>query len=126
MKCPYCTLINPETSLRCDCGYNFELKALEKPYFKQAFPEKIRNYLIAMIVLYVVGISTALTKGDMVRLRAGVIGILVFSWYYVNLVHKKNWARITLIIVTFPVGLMLIADEVRRYCLLPKNLMRPR
>lgn len=31
--------------------------------------------------------------------------------------HLKNWARIALIVLTFPVGLMLFRSEARPYCL---------
>ncbi len=27
-ECPECTLINPDTAKRCDCGYDFETKIL--------------------------------------------------------------------------------------------------
>jgi hypothetical protein len=40
MKCPNCKLINPPTALRCDCGYDFEEKAVREPYLtpqEQAF-----------------------------------------------------------------------------------------
>ena len=31
MNCPQCGLINPETAQRCDCGYDFISKSVEKP-----------------------------------------------------------------------------------------------
>ena len=34
MKCPDCGLLNLETAQHCDCGYDFESKATEKPYFE--------------------------------------------------------------------------------------------
>ncbi len=33
MDCPRCKLTNPESAQRCDCGYDFETKTVEKPYF---------------------------------------------------------------------------------------------
>jgi hypothetical protein len=30
VKCPNCGLINPETALRCDCGYNFDLGGMDE------------------------------------------------------------------------------------------------
>ena len=33
MNCPRCGLINPETAQRCDCGYDFISKSVEKPCF---------------------------------------------------------------------------------------------
>ncbi len=32
MKCPHCGLINPETALRCDCGYDFATKQIKESY----------------------------------------------------------------------------------------------
>lgn len=32
MQCPRCRLINPDTALRCDCGYDFETQRMQKPY----------------------------------------------------------------------------------------------
>ena len=32
MNCPRCGLINPETAQRCDCGYDFVNKSVEKSY----------------------------------------------------------------------------------------------
>jgi hypothetical protein len=33
MNCPRCGLINPATAQRCDCGYDFISKSVEKSYF---------------------------------------------------------------------------------------------
>jgi hypothetical protein len=32
MVCPKCKLINPNTAQRCDCGFDFVTKTVEKPY----------------------------------------------------------------------------------------------
>jgi hypothetical protein len=32
MRCPHCSLFNPPTALRCDCGYDFASGHLETPY----------------------------------------------------------------------------------------------
>jgi hypothetical protein len=32
MICPNCELVNPPTSIRCDCGYDFQTHRIEKPY----------------------------------------------------------------------------------------------
>ncbi|MCJ7588248.1 MAG: hypothetical protein MUQ00_10160 [Candidatus Aminicenantes bacterium] len=34
-KCPRCMLINPPSTIRCDCGYDFEKKSIEKSYIDQ-------------------------------------------------------------------------------------------
>jgi hypothetical protein len=32
MECPHCKLMNPDTALRCDCGYDFKSSRLLNPY----------------------------------------------------------------------------------------------
>ena len=32
MNCPNCGLVNPETSQRCDCGYNFAARTVNETY----------------------------------------------------------------------------------------------
>ncbi len=32
MKCPICGLINPDTALRCDCGYDFPSGQIKESY----------------------------------------------------------------------------------------------
>jgi len=39
MKCPECGLINPDTALRCDCGYDFATGDLKDSYLP---PERLR------------------------------------------------------------------------------------
>jgi hypothetical protein len=35
MKCPGCKLINPDTARRCDCGYDFETKTVERRFLSE-------------------------------------------------------------------------------------------
>jgi len=32
MDCPHCGLINPDSAGRCDCGYDFPSRTMQKPY----------------------------------------------------------------------------------------------
>jgi hypothetical protein len=43
MKCPRCGLINPDTALRCDCGYDFAAKEIRESYVAAAENAKAGN-----------------------------------------------------------------------------------
>lgn len=121
MHRPRCKLINPDTALRCGCGYDFESRTVEKAYFRQDLPREIRTYLIIFLVWNAVGALVSLMSGDMVRPLLLVGWMAVVYACYVNLVRKKNWARIALVFLTFPVGLLLLGSEARLYCLQPQG-----
>jgi hypothetical protein len=40
MNCPNCGLINPETALMCDCGYDFPSRVMKGSYLDKAFGTK--------------------------------------------------------------------------------------
>ena len=42
MKCPRRGLINPEATQRCDCGFDFISKSVERPYFESS-PDNTRS-----------------------------------------------------------------------------------
>jgi hypothetical protein len=121
MECPRCRLINPDTALRCDCGYDFESKTVEKSYFAQPLPSGLRIFVIVVIVWNGIGLVGCLASGDMIRLLVTGVWMALVYWCYANLVRKKNWARIALIFLTFPIGLWLLGSEARLYCLQYKN-----
>lgn len=117
MDCPRCKLINPSTALRCDCGYDFESKSVKKPYFVQELPRGIPTYIVLVMVCNLISILFLTKSVDVLRLVSMVVWMAFVYWCYLKLVQKKNWARITLIILTFPIGLVLLGSEVRLYCL---------
>lgn len=44
MECPRCGLLNPETALRCDCGYDFATQTVKASYIpenRKSFPKEI-------------------------------------------------------------------------------------
>jgi hypothetical protein len=73
MKCPNCDLVNPETALRCDCGYDFQSGQIKGSYLiKQPnkggrltslIPSSVVRFILAhrlhililVLVLYLVG-----------------------------------------------------------------------
>jgi hypothetical protein len=121
MECPRCRLINPDTAVRCDCGYDFESKTVEKAYFAQKLPKEIRAYLVVLLVLNGIGVLGCVASGDAIRMLTTAVWMAVVYWCYSNLVRKNNWARIALIVLTFPIGLWLLGSEARLYCLQSKN-----
>jgi hypothetical protein len=47
MKCLRCGLINPDVAQRCDCGFDFKTKTVERSYLRQDSPElAIRVYRV--------------------------------------------------------------------------------
>jgi membrane-bound acyltransferase YfiQ involved in biofilm formation len=119
MDCPRCKLVNPDTALRCDCGYDFESKAVKQPYFKQELPKGIHHFLIFLLVWNVLWVFVSGAVFTMAAFPA-VFWMGIEYWCYTNLVRKKNWARIALIVVTFPIGLVLLGSEARLYCMQPE------
>ncbi len=64
MDCPKCKLINPDTALRCDCGYNFSTRQMENSYCYQSnqgmasvgfrFANFIVDIILSGIVYYLI------------------------------------------------------------------------
>lgn len=118
MKCPRCGLISPEIAQRCDCGYDFLTRSVKGAYFRQALPKDIRVFLILTVGINVVGGGLALIGGEPVRIVGVVVWSALVYWLYLQLIKKKNWARLALVIVTFPWGLLVgLSREAKLYCL---------
>lgn len=122
LECPNCKLISPNEAQRCDCGYDFQKKTVEKPYYKQELPKAIKIFLVFFIVwnfLSVIAIRIAIHF-----FKPHWLGIcFCFFWaaavygLYAGLTRKENWARIILGILTLPIGaILLFSREARLYC----------
>lgn len=117
-ECPRCKLINPASAQRCDCGYDFVKKIVEKPYFKQRLPKEIKTYFLILVPLNLLGVIGAIVMGNLINIiMISVWSVVVYSLYF-RLLKKENWARITLIVLTFPIGLLLgLSREAKLYCM---------
>jgi hypothetical protein len=56
MKCPNCRLINPNTALRCDCGYDFESGTIKESYL-QTSPSNLGGQKAITIVALVCALT---------------------------------------------------------------------
>ena len=118
IKCPRCGLFNPGTAQRCDCGYDFEARIVKAAYFKQELPREFRTYLILAVVLNVIAGIAAVASGDIARIVVATVWSVGIWWLYSRLIAKQNWARLALVVLTFPAGLLLgLSREARLYCL---------
>lgn len=120
MDCPRCGLINPESAQRCDCGYDFASRSVRTPYsnLRRQLPKEIKTFLILVVVLNIVIGLLVLTRGDITRIAFAVVWSVAVYWLYWRLVNRDNWARIALVVLTFPLGLLsgLLSQEARLYC----------
>ena len=118
MKCPRCGLINPDIAQRCDCGYDFLSKTVQKAYFQQKLPAEIRGFLIFLIVWNALGLFRAIgSRNEYAVIAVGLWSAAIYP-LYLQLVKKKPWARYTLMVLTFPFGTaLLLMREVKLYML---------
>lgn len=114
MECPRCRLMNPDTAERCDCGYDFQSGKVEKPYFEEKL--EIPRWIPAVL-----GISGCLgscrTAGETAvngELPTGLVLISILIWWlvvlgvYQQLTKGQKWAKVVLVILTFPIGLAFL------------------
>ena len=122
MKCPRCGLFNPDYAMRCDCGYDFTKKAVDKSFDQYIkLPGAMQGFFVLQIlgVLYF-GFHVILTLSG--GGSDAIYSTAALAWFAANvilawqLVYRKNWARYGLVVLTFPLGLLLLSREVRAYC----------
>ena len=123
-KCPRCGLWSTGSALRCDCGYDFEKGTIEESYDKKKFPKEITSFLIFVVVINLASIFRGVANipndgGFSVAFILVWTGLVYFS--YTKFVQKKNWARIMLVILTFPIGLYLLFNKEAKLYMLQIN-----
>ena len=93
MKCPNCGLINPESSIRCDCGYDFKNKRILKSYIVEKPIEtkyEYKSYLLTrmffwafilfVIFFWIILLHSPSSDRSILGLTILSIGIIFFSF----------------------------------------------
>jgi hypothetical protein len=121
MKCPRCKLINPDTAQRCDCGYDFATGTIEKAYFKQKLPGQVKGFLVFLIVCNALGVAASIALANIYQFIAASLWTFALYALYLQMVKKKAWARIALIVLTFPLGLLFLLRPEFKLFMLQKD-----
>jgi len=81
VKCPKCGLINPDSALRCDCGFDFATGRVKQSYLSQSQPSQppegagqSTNRSSISILVVILSAGTA-------------VGLLVFMWQFLMDLH---------------------------------------
>jgi hypothetical protein len=121
MDCPYCGLINPDSAIRCDCGYDFRVRS---PVVRKRSP-RIVKVLVVLVLLQNVGIAGLLYTSVALREHFYLAVIWAIASLYALALLLSGWyfARIAVAILTFPVGLLALSSKTKEYC---QNLPRDR
>jgi len=92
MKCPECGLINPDSALRCDCGFDFQSQSTKESYVE--FIPKYAGFWFRFGALFVDSFFTVITYGGIAILISRSTSIiikpntlvyilfLIYSWIY--------------------------------------------
>jgi len=75
MNCPKCRLVSPPSAQRCDCGYDFNLNRMERPYIADARLEPgspAVGVIAGLFGLIGVGLVYALSRSSTTRTSAWI------------------------------------------------------
>lgn len=118
MECPRCRLMNPDSAMRCDCGYDFQSGTVKTPYHDE--PIRIPVWIpcvliIGSIVNLLAMIGRSAENGDKDGLATGLLVLLIWScvvfFVYLQLTKGKKWARIALALLSLPIGISFLFSE---------------
>lgn len=115
VQCSRCGLFSPDMAQRCDCGFDFETQTVQTSYLKVELPRQFRSYMKFLMLYNGIVVLGALGRGYG-ALAVAIIWAAAIWWLYSRMIAKKNWARLALTVLTFPVGLLILSPEARLYC----------
>jgi hypothetical protein len=122
MDCPNCGLINPASATRCDCGFDFVSQTVKASYLHPSDTDDkaqktIQRYSIVILVILVLGfIKDFLLPAPELPLAIQSVYAIVVVFLYRAIMNRSNAARVTLMVLTFPIGLVLSRSSVKLYC----------
>ena len=114
MKCPECGLINPESAMRCDCGYDFQSQRMKESYIE--FKPKFASFWFRFGAFLIDRFLTLITFGGLAIIISGstiiiiepytsvYILFLIYSWIY--------WAGMECSIKQATVGKIMLKIKV--------------
>lgn len=96
--CPNCRLGNPDSAMRCDCGFDFESHSMKESYLSPKERHVVRNTSIsALVVIGVLRAVVLLDKGDWggACLIFGVYAFLIGAVLVWRKYLAIRWRRLT-------------------------------
>lgn len=88
MRCPNCKLINPESALRCDCGYDFPTGKIKESYLQKTLLASRDERFLGQILDSFVAIAAVLLIPAILYLISDTLGMiaticgLLFAVFY--------------------------------------------
>ena len=116
MKCPTCRLVNPDTALRCDCGYDFQSGKMEQPYHdgKTSIPRWVGVVLSSQGAFWFLFARGG--EGASQNMPLFLTWVAITALLYFMMAKGKNGARIALAIWAFPLGLsFLLSSDLKAF-----------